>query len=77
MEITGIINNKRAAGTAAWAVYPLCTVIMGIMTYSSGWLWLVYVIRADLSHLFSKASAGLQPVFMMMFSFIAKMDDGR
>ena len=76
MDDISIIGNKKAAGAAAWAVYSFCTVIMAVMTFFSGWLWVIYIIlgfnEAVLTFLtfYPGASAKPQSIFMMIFSFV-------
>ena len=75
MEFSRIINDKKTAGKAAWLVYTLCTVIMGAMSYFSGWsIWVIMELGLHLLVLtfltfYPKSSARIQSIFTMIFSF--------
>ena len=75
MEISRIKIDKKRAGKAAWLVYTFCTVIMGAMAYFSDWpVWIKVVLVLSMIVLtfltfYSKSSARLQSILMMLFSF--------
>ncbi|MCH5192969.1 MAG: response regulator [Oscillospiraceae bacterium] len=87
MKLFHIITDKKFAGKAAWAVYTLCSIMMEIMAYFSGWaLWITAVLVIHLAILtflvfYHKAPIKLQSAFMMLFSFsnifLCSVSEGR
>ncbi|MGN0667304.1 MAG: ATP-binding protein [Huintestinicola sp.] len=75
MKYTDIVTNKKTAAKSALIVFTLCTVIMGAMSFFSGWSpWVIgllvfHTVVLSIMTFNPKIPVRAQSIVLMLFSF--------